>query len=397
VGFTLPWAGVTPAPSIKKVDSAEIKIDEVRSALERLTANASRELLTKQPHWGDAILCSGLLSAAYALKSDAPFEAAQRWFEPKLATGPRTNGWFWFWAAEALPALGLYHPTKRPEYLEYARRIIETFETTATRTPDGAVVPHPPALEVWVDVSYFTAPAMARYGNLVGERSKIEWAADQMLAHFNHLLDPATGLLWHVGYPEKKTHSPCLWARGNSWFSIASVHVLSVLDQQDRSVDIRGPDPAGSLRKKLDAIENAVVRQLNAIIALQDESGLWHTVIDRPDSYLEASSAAGFAYALVWAIFYRYRGLDLARARTAHARAIHAICSKINAQGEFTSVSQQTPPGDFEFYNSIEVGTAPYATGICLQALSDTITRSADPPLKPNETGRVWLMKVKLS
>lgn len=379
------------------MDSAEIKIDELRGALERLTANASRELLDKQPHWGDAILCDGLFSAAYALKTDAPVEAAERWFAPKLASGPRTNGWFWLWAAEAIPALGLYHRTKRPEYLEYARKIIEAFETTATRTPDGAVVPHPPALEVWVDVSYFTAPAMASYGNLVGDRAKIEWAADQMLAHLNHLADPATGLLWHVAYVEKKSHSPCLWARGNSWFSIASANVLLILDQQDRSPDFRGPDPAGSLRKKLDAIESAVVRQLNAVIALQDGSGLWHTVIDRRDSYLEASSAAGFAYALGWAIFFRYRGLDLARARTAHALAIRAICSKVNAQGEFTSVSQQTPPGDFEFYNSIEVGTAPYATGICLQALSNAITRSKDPLPKPHETGRVWLMKVKLS
>ena len=49
---------------------------EIRNALERLTANASRELLAKQPHWGDAILCDGLLYAARVLKSDAPVEAA---------------------------------------------------------------------------------------------------------------------------------------------------------------------------------------------------------------------------------------------------------------------------------------------------------------------------------
>ncbi len=379
------------------MDSAEIKIDEVRSALERLTANASRELLVKQPHWGDAILCVGLLAAAGALKTDVPVEAARRWFEPKLGAGPRTHGWFWFWAAEAGPALGLHARTKRPEYLEYARKIIETIGTTAARTPDGAIVPHPPALEVWVDVSYFTAPATATYGDLVGDRSKIEWAADQILLHSKHLTDPATGLLWHVAYVDKNTHSPCLWARGNSWFSLACASVLWILDQQDRAPEFRGPDPAGRLRKTLDAIESAVVRQLNAVIEMQDESGLWHTVIDRPDSYLEASSAAGFASALGRAIFFRYRGLDLTRARIAHASAINAICSKINSNGEFTSVSQQTPPGDFDFYNSIEVGTAPYATGICLGALSNALIRSRDPAPKPNETSRVWLIKVKLS
>lgn len=376
---------------------AEIRIDEVRDALERLTANASRELLVKQPHWGDAILCGGLLAAAGALSTNAPVEAAHRWFDPKLAGGPRTSGWFWFWAAEAAPALSFHIRTKRPEYLEYARKIIETIETTAVRTADGAIVPHPPALEVWVDVSYFTAPEMATYGNVVGDRAKIEWAADQVLLHAKYLTDPASGLLWHVAYVDRNTHSPCLWARGNSWFSMACTAVLAILDQQDRGPGFLGPDPAGSLRRKLDAIESALVRQLHAIIELQDESGLWHTVIDRPDSYLEASSAAGFASALGWAIFFRYRGLDLARARTAHARAINALCSKINSHGELTPVSQQTPPGDFDFYNSIEVGTASYASGIALRALSNALIRSRDPARKGNDTNRVWLTKAKPS
>jgi unsaturated rhamnogalacturonyl hydrolase len=342
----------------------------IAHSLERLAVHASAELIVKQPHWGDAILCDGLLAAADALGIDAPRAAAEKWFARRLETGPKLDGWFWFWAAEAMPALTLHARTGRAEYLDYARKIIDAFETTAARTPDGALVPHPPAMEVWVDVSYFTAPAMARYGALRGDRAKMEWAATQILAHYDHLLDAATGLLWHVAYVEKKSHSQCLWARGNSWFSIASADVLRTLDPQV---------PAGNLREKLDTIESAVARQLNAIVALQDASGLWHTVIDRPDSYLEASSAAGFACALGLALRYRYRGLDVSRAQVAYGRALEAICAKINVDGDFTCVSQQTPPGDFDFYNSIEVGTAPYASGICMQALSDAL---ATP--KPN-------------
>jgi rhamnogalacturonyl hydrolase YesR len=153
---------------------------EIRDALERLTANASRELLVKQPHWGDAILCDGLLYAARVLKTDAPVEAAQRWFEPKLAKGPRTNGWFWFWAAEALPALDMYLNTSDPRCLEYARAIAGFLENSAPRTPDGAYVPHPPALEVWIDVCYFTAPALALLGRISGNAAMLERAADQI-------------------------------------------------------------------------------------------------------------------------------------------------------------------------------------------------------------------------
>ena len=161
---------------------------------------------------------------------DAPVEAAQRWFEPKLAAGPRTSGWFWFWAAEALPALDLYLQTNDPRYLEYARAIVGFLENSATRTPDGAYVPHPPALEVWIDVCYFTAPALALLGRISGNAAMLERAADQMIVHRDHLIDPNSGLFWHVAYVDRKSHSPCLWARGNSWFSIAAPQVIAEIE-----------------------------------------------------------------------------------------------------------------------------------------------------------------------
>jgi len=337
---------------------------EIRDVLGRLTANASRELLDKQPHWGDAIMCDGLIYAARALRSDAPVEAAERWFAPKLAAGPRTDGWFWFWAAEALPALDLHLKTNDPRYLEYARAVAGFMENSAARTPDGAFVPHPPALEVWIDVCYFTAPAIALLGRISGDDAMLERAADQMILHRDHLIDPGTGLFWHVAYLERKSHSPCLWARGNSWFSIAAPQVLA---------EIEAAGLSDALAAKVGKIREALATQLNKIVSLQDESGLWHTVIDRDDSYLEGSAAAGFALALGRAIRTRLPGLDAAGASDAYPRALSAICSKIDARGAFTGVSQQTPPGDFAFYNSIEVGTAPFATGICLMALSEAI------------------------
>jgi unsaturated rhamnogalacturonyl hydrolase len=96
-------------------------------------------------------------------------------------------------------------------------------------------------------------------------------------------------------------------------------------------------------------------------------------VIDGPDSYLEASSAAGFALAFGRALRTGLAGLDPKLAASAYARALGAICAKINPGGEFTNVSQQTPPGDFDFYNSIETGTASFATGVCLMALSEAL------------------------
>src|SRR5260370_16561097 len=139
-------------------EAANVEVREIRRTLERLSAHASAELLTKQPHWGDAILCDGLIYAATMLEKNDLIQAAEKWFAPKLAQGPRTIGWFWFWAAEALPALDLHHKTGDARYLEYARAIVHFLETSAARTPDGPFLPHPPPLAACTHVCYFTPP-----------------------------------------------------------------------------------------------------------------------------------------------------------------------------------------------------------------------------------------------
>lgn len=338
---------------------------QIARCLTLMAAHGGAELRQKPPHWGDAILCDGLLYAARALKTDAPAAHAAAWFSPKLAAGPRTDGWIWFWSAEALPALDLHIRTGERAYLDYARAVVSALESKAVHTSEGAIVPHPPALEVWVDIAYFAAPAMARLGRLASEAALIELALDQLLVHQQCLQDSSTGLFWHVAYLEKAgRRSPCLWARGNSWFSIAAPEVMS---------EVSGAELENRFAYKMMVVGGALARQLNAVIKLQDKSGLWHTVIDRPDSYLEASATAGFALALGRAIRMELEGVDLALARDAYERALEAICAKINDQGEFTGVSQQTPPGDFAFYNSIELGTAPFATGVCLMTLAEAL------------------------
>jgi len=340
---------------------------EVRPVLERLARRSSTELSVKEPHWGDAILCDGLVQASANLDSDAPLDAAIHWFEPKLARGPKLSGWFWFWAAEALAALDLHLATRRTDFLNYARQIVAGFDTTATRTSEGAVVPHPPAMEIWVDVVYFTAPAMALLGRLQDDDSLMERALDQLIVHHRNLVDHGSGLCWHVAYIDKGTHSECLWARGNSWFAIAATQVIAALGS-------RAQEPR--FKPKVEMVSRGLARQLNAVVKHQDSCGLWHTVIDRKDSYLESSAAAGFALALGRAISHRSEGLDLVPANDAYENAITAICNKVDENGDFTGVSQQTPPGDFALYNSIKVATAPFAAGVCMMALSEKIRRS---------------------
>ncbi|HVA81993.1 MAG TPA: glycoside hydrolase family 88 protein [Candidatus Binataceae bacterium] len=338
--------------------------ESIRSALARLAIHAGAELNSKPPHWGDAIACDGLTYAAHALESAAPLKSARAWFAPRLEHAPRLGGWFWLWAAEALSAIDVYLATRDDRYLGYARAIIAEFAKSAARSPTGVIAPHPPAQEVWIDAAYFTAPAAARLARLADDRAMAAWALDAMLAYQRFLADDASGLYWHVAYPARGTHSECLWARGNSWFSVAATQVLD---------DLKSFAKDSELGARAGTLAAAMARQLNAVARLQSASGLWHTVIDREDSYLEASACAGFALALGRALRSAAKRLDLERARRAYELALDALCGQVNPGGEFTGVSQQTPPGDFNFYNSIALGTAPYGAGLCLMALTEAL------------------------
>ena len=78
--------------------------------------------------------------------------------------------------------------------------------------------------------------------------------------------------------------SSIFWARGNSWAAYTMARALELIEVQHPSFMII----QGSLRD-----------QLSSLVRLQSESGLWHTIVDDPTSYLETSGSAGIAAALL--------------------------------------------------------------------------------------------------
>ena len=98
---------------------------------------------------------------------------------------------------------------------------------------------------------------------------------------------------------------------------------------------------------------------------LQDSSGLWHTVLDDPSTYLESSAAAAFALAIAKGIRCGVLSPEL---RPVAARAWEAAQGYVSPAGDFTGVSGGTLPGDAAHYNSIPVGVERFGTGIFLLA-----------------------------
>lgn len=101
----------------------------------------------------------------------------------------------------------------------------------------------------------------------------------------------------------------------------------------------------------------------------QDESGLWHTLLDDPHSYLEASATAGFAYGILKAVRKRYVGRHYAQVAE---KAIRGIVKHISPEGELLQTSFGTGMGhDLDFYRHIPLTSMPYGQAMAMLCLTE--------------------------
>jgi unsaturated rhamnogalacturonyl hydrolase len=115
----------------------------------------------------------------------------------------------------------------------------------------------------------------------------ISEATYQFILHAQYLVDTTTGLWFHGWqFTDKGGHNfaRALWARGNSWITIAIPIFLEILGDKL---------PKDSPDHKF--LVSTWRRQVERLITLQDEkTGLWHTLLLDATSYVETSASAGF-------------------------------------------------------------------------------------------------------
>ncbi|PHP53418.1 glycoside hydrolase family 88/105 protein [Actinomyces ruminis] len=282
-----------------------------------------------------------------------------KWFDSRLAEGTTKNV---NTMAPFLTLANLYDMTGRRSYLPWLETWAEWAMREMPRTPRGGMQHMTLAEEnhhqMWDDTLMMTVMPLTRIGLLLNRPQYVKEATFQFLTHINYLTDRRSGL-WFHGWTFDGAHNfaEARWARGNSWITMVIPDFLQL-------VDWPADDP---VRRFL--IET-LQAQVTALAPLQDESGLWHTLLDDPGSYLEASATAGFAYGILKAVRLGY--LD----KTAYApiaeRAIHAIVDNINDDGELMQVSFGTGMGpDLQFYRDIPRTSMPYGQAMAILCLAE--------------------------
>ena len=176
----------------------------------------------------------------------------------------------------------------KKEYRAYLDRAADYILTKQLRLGDGTLArPQPRNATLWADDLYMSVPFLARMGKLTGDKKYFDDAIKQV-ENFNHYLyDSSEGLFFHCWYGDVKMNGVAHWGRCDGWIAMAQTELLNNL-------------PAGHPKKQ--ELINLLLRQIVGFSRYQDISGLWHQVLDKPDSYLESSVTAMFTYAVAKAV-----------------------------------------------------------------------------------------------
>ena len=208
--------------------------------------------------------------------------------------------------------------------------------------------------ELWDDTLFMTVLFLATMGRIEGNQAYLDEAQRQFLLHEKYLACPDNGL-WYHGWTFKGRHNfaGAFWGRGNCWITIAIPEFLGMVDC------------APAVRRMLTELLRA---QVESLVKYQDESGMWHTVIDDRDSYVETSASCGFAYGILRGV---HAGLLDKRYAEAAMKALDPILGYIADDGVVNQVSYGTPMGreSKDFYKKIPIQPMPYGQALAMLLL----------------------------
>ena len=203
---------------------------------------------------------------------------------------------------------------------------------------------------VWLDDMFMGIPTIAYMGRLTGDSSYYDEAARLVMQFARRMWVPEKKLFRH-GWVEEASlpphHSSLItphsslptlpafhWGRANGWAILTLCEVLDVLPESHPQ---RQP------------IMQLLRHHAEGLASLQHHDGFWHQLLDRPDTYLETSATAIYAYCLAHAV---NQGWLSAKAFGPVALlAWHAVSSSINQLGQVENVCVGTGMGfDPAFY-----------------------------------------------
>jgi rhamnogalacturonyl hydrolase YesR len=217
--------------------------------------------------------------------------------------------------------LDVYAYDKRKDYLDYLNRVGDYIVNKQVRFDDGTLARNSPRkMTLWADDLYMSVPYLARMAKFTREAKYFDFAIKQVEQFNKYIYDSTTGLYFHTYFNDENMNGVARWGRCNGWVALAQVELLN---------NLPATHPKHSELIKL------LLRQVVGFSRYQDTSGMWHQVLDRPESYLESSVTAMYVYTIAKAV---NEGWINKRFITIAQRGWDALAKKVTADGQVPDI-----------------------------------------------------------
>jgi len=236
--------------------------------------------------------------------------------------------------APALPFVEMYIREQKVEYGKLIEQIAEYVNNQQVRLSDRTFCrPEPAPMTVWADDLFMSVPFLLRMGKITGKMDYFDDAARQIIQFHEKLFDHNKGLFYHGWYESAGHTSVAHWGRANGWIIWAVSEALTYL-----------PTNHPEYQKVLSVFRNHV----RGLSEHQDPSGMWHQILDHPESYEETSCTAMFVLGIARGI---NNGWIEEKYRENALKGWKAIKKKIDNDGTVHGTCEGTGIGDnLEFY-----------------------------------------------
>lgn len=186
--------------------------------------------------------------------------------------------------APTLPIVLTYQKTKDKKYLPLINEMTKYVTNGQARLSDGTLCrPEPVKMTVWADDMFMSAPLLLRAAKIINDKSLIEDAIKQIVNIHNYLWDEEAELHKHAWFDNEKKQSKVFWSRANGWIIWAVTDALNFLPENSQNFN---------------TVMNIYKKIIHGITNYQDADGIWHQVLDSPNSFGETSGSSMFTMAI---------------------------------------------------------------------------------------------------
>ncbi len=163
-------------------------------------------------------------------------------------------------------------------YKEAADKMYNYLKKTAPKTSEGILYHLNDRNQIWSDSSFMAPPFLALMGDY-------EEAFKQIMGFKKYLFDAQTKLLHHMWDEDKKQYErEAFWGGGNGWTVAGIAKVINML-----------PAERNDLKAELVIYGKEL---LDGCLKYMRDDGLFHDVMDQPDTFVETNLSQMLAYGI---------------------------------------------------------------------------------------------------